>query len=65
MPFSRGGDAKPAVAVADQRLVGLPVPGQAHHQLRDAVGEVIAVVLPGVECLPVGGDEVVEVGAFC
>jgi NADPH-dependent 2,4-dienoyl-CoA reductase/sulfur reductase-like enzyme len=63
-PLARRGDAEPAVAGADELLVGLAVLGQAHHQLRDPVGEVIAVVLPGVERLAVGRDQVLEVGVL-
>ena len=37
---------------------------QAHHQLRDPVGKVIAVVLPGVERLAVGRYQVLEVGVL-
>ena len=64
LTLARRGDAQPAVAVVHQRLVDLPVFGQAHHQLRDPVGEVVAVVLPVMERLAVGRHEVFEVGVF-
>src|SRR5690625_7241215 len=47
LPLSRY--AEPAVPGADEIFVCLPVAGQPHHQLWDAVGKIVAVILRSEE----------------
>lgn len=61
-PFS-GGDAKPLVPGCYQCVISLAIFGVTRHQLGNAVWEIVAVVLPRVAGLAIGGHQIPEIGA--
>lgn len=64
LPSAPGGATESVVSICDRLFVGLAVGSEAHHELRNAVGEIVSVILPGVEGLSVRRDQILEVQVF-
>ena len=62
-PFAR--DAESSIPCLDQTLLDLAIGGEAHHQLRNPVREIVAVVLPSMEGLAVRAYKILKVSTLC